>query len=104
MTAFYRKMSTMTQFDLHTHSTASDGSLSPTELVKRAKLQGVTHLALTDHDGTEGIREAQDIAQEEDICLIPGVEISVSWHGATVHIVGLHVDVENDALQKGLSL
>ncbi|MEC9411120.1 MAG: PHP domain-containing protein [Pseudomonadota bacterium] len=93
----------MTQFDLHTHSTASDGSLSPEALVARAKQQGVTHLALTDHDGTEGIRLAMAEAQLQDVVLIPGVEISVSWNGATVHIVGLQIDIDNEVLQQGLS-
>jgi len=92
----------MTQYDLHTHSTASDGSLSPTDLVLRAKAQGVTHLALTDHDGTEGLAEAEDAAQQHGIKLIPGVEVSVSWHGATVHIVGLQLDQQNEVLQNGL--
>ncbi len=103
MTAFYRKIVLMTQFDLHTHSTASDGSLSPEALVARAKQQGVTHLALTDHDGTEGIRLAMAEAQLQDVVLIPGVEISVSWNGATVHIVGLQIDIDNEVLQQGLS-
>jgi len=93
----------MTQYDLHTHSTASDGSLSPTQLVERAHQQGVTHLALTDHDGTEGIDEAKHMADKAGIALIPGVEISVSWHGATVHIVGLNLDIDNAELQQGLS-
>jgi hypothetical protein len=96
-------MKIMTQYDLHTHSTASDGELSPSALVERASQQGVTHLALTDHDGTEGIAEAKHKAQAAGIQLIPGVEISVSWHGATVHIVGLNLDIENTVLQKGLS-
>lgn len=95
-------MSVMTQYDLHTHSTASDGSLSPTDLVTRAKAQGVTHLALTDHDGTEGLEEAAVAAERLGISLIPGVEVSVSWHGATVHIVGLQLDQQNEALQNGL--
>lgn len=103
MPAFYRKIMPMTQFDLHTHSTASDGSLSPEALVARAKQQGVTHLALTDHDGTEGIRLAMAEAQKQDVVLIPGVEISVSWNGATVHIVGLQIDIDNSTLQQGLS-
>ncbi|WP_438971442.1 PHP domain-containing protein [Methylophaga sp.] len=93
----------MTQYDLHTHSTASDGSLTPTQLVERASEKGVTHLALTDHDGTEGIEEARQIAKIKDITLIPGVEVSVSWHGATVHIVGLNLDIDNAELQQGLS-
>lgn len=93
----------MTQYDLHTHSTASDGSLSPTDLVARASEQGVTHLALTDHDGTEGLEEATVAAQHHGLNLIPGVEVSVSWHGATVHIVGLQLDPHNETLQSGLS-
>ncbi len=93
----------MVQYDLHTHSTASDGSLTPTELVQRAANKGVSHLALTDHDGTEGMNEARQAARAENITLIPGVEISVSWHGATVHIVGLRLDTDNTELQQGLS-
>jgi hypothetical protein len=93
----------MTQYDLHTHSTASDGSLSPAELVFRAHENGVTHLALTDHDGTEGMAEAIQAAQDKDMTLIPGVEISVSWQSSTVHIVGLQLDVANDELQQGLA-
>jgi len=93
----------MTQYDLHTHSNASDGSLTPTQLVERARQQGVTHLALTDHDGTEGINEARKVAEVEGLALIPGVEVSVSWRGATVHIVGLNLDIENAELQQGLS-
>lgn len=91
------------QYDLHTHSTASDGALSPTELVARAAQQGVTHLALTDHDGTEGIEEARQAAAAKGIDLIPGVEVSVSWSGGTVHIVGLQLDITNPELQQGLS-
>jgi hypothetical protein len=93
----------MTQYDLHTHSTASDGSLSPTELVLRAHENGVTHLALTDHDGTEGMDEAIQAAQDNGMTLIPGVEISVSWQSSTVHIVGLQLDVANEELQQGLA-
>jgi hypothetical protein len=96
-------MKTMNEYDLHTHSTASDGSLSPEALVNRAAQMGVSHLALTDHDGTEGIDAARDAAQAAGITLIPGVEISVSWGGATVHIVGLQIDTESAALQNGLS-
>ena len=92
----------MTCYDLHSHSTASDGSLSPTALVERAIEQGVDVLALTDHDGTEGIHEAQLAARDTNLTLIPGVEISVTWGGTTIHIVGLNVDIEHSALQHGL--
>jgi hypothetical protein len=62
----------------------------------------VTHLALTDHDGTEGIVEAIKAAKQHDMTLIPGVEISVTWHGSGVHIVGLGLDINNERLQSGL--
>jgi predicted metal-dependent phosphoesterase TrpH len=93
----------MTCYDLHCHSTASDGSLSPTELVNRAIGQGVDILALTDHDGTEGIAEASQAAQGTDLTLLAGVEISVTWGGTTIHIVGLNIDVNHPVLQNGLT-
>ncbi|WP_316364440.1 PHP domain-containing protein [Candidatus Thiodiazotropha sp. CDECU1] len=90
------------EYDLHSHSTASDGTLAPRELVCRAANAGVRVLALTDHDTTAGIEEAQSAAADCDLVLIPGVEISVTWNKQTVHIVGLNVDPENRALQQGL--
>ena len=90
------------KYDLHSHSNASDGSLSPSELVKRAKSLNVDVLALTDHDNTAGLAEAQTAAQEYGLKLVPGVEVSVSWYGLTVHVLGLGIDSQNDALQKGL--
>jgi len=90
-------------FDLHCHSIASDGSLSPTELVNFAVSQGVDVLALTDHDNTAGIAEAQEIAKQRGLRLIAGVEISVSWGAMTVHILGLGVDPDCQVLQAGLS-
>ena len=90
------------QYDLHSHSIVSDGSLSPEDLVSRAAEQGVNVLALTDHDVTEGINSARQAANAHDIHLVPGVEISVTWNGATVHILGLGIDENNHALQSGL--
>jgi predicted metal-dependent phosphoesterase TrpH len=89
--------------DLHSHSTASDGTLTPAELVARAHAQGVQVLALTDHDSTEGLAEASAAAQTLGVRLVPGVEISVTWHDKTVHIIGLHIDAAHDALQCGLA-
>lgn len=89
-------------YDLHSHSTASDGSLSPAELVLLAKHQGVGALALTDHDEVSGIEEAQKAAAAVGIQLIPGIEISVSWRHQTIHIVGLNIDPHNTALNDGL--
>jgi len=89
-------------YDLHTHSTASDGSYRPAELVRQDGLAGITHLALTDHDSLAGLEEAFQAAADCGIQLIAGVEISVSWHGKSVHIVGLGVDPANPALREGL--
>ncbi len=89
--------------DLHSHSIASDGTLTPTELVQRAHAQGVNVLALTDHDGTGGLEEACQEANKLGLQLVPGVEISISWNGVTFHIVGLNIDPEHASLQAGLS-
>ena len=89
-------------YDLHSHSIASDGTLTPTQLLQRAKEQGVSALALTDHDTTQGIPEARQAALTNGVRLIPGVEISATWGSHTIHIVGLNIDIENDALQQGL--
>lgn len=90
------------KYDLHSHSTVSDGTLSPAELVKLAADSGVDVLALTDHDNVSGITEAQEAATEQGICIVPGVEISVSWDKHTVHILGLNIDPENPGLLNGL--
>jgi predicted metal-dependent phosphoesterase TrpH len=89
-------------FDLHCHSTASDGVLTPAALVRRAAANGVGVLALTDHDDLTGLAEAEAAASERGIRLVPGVEISITWGGITIHIVGLGVDPASDALARGL--
>ncbi len=89
--------------DLHTHSTASDGTLTPSVLVGRAVAAGVDVLALTDHDTTDGLAEAATAAEDTGLCLISGVEISVTWSGQVVHVVGLGFDPRNNALQAGLA-
>jgi predicted metal-dependent phosphoesterase TrpH len=89
--------------DLHSHSTFSDGTLTPGELVARAAQRGVAVLALTDHDDTGGLEAARAAAAEHQIRLIAGVEISVSWRGQTIHVVGLGVDPSDAALQAGLA-
>lgn len=90
--------------DLHSHSTASDGSLSPAELVSRAHALGVRVLALTDHDTLAGIPEASTRARQLGMSLIPGVEISVTWGKQTLHVVGLGVALDNEALNQGLAV
>ncbi len=92
----------MLNIDLHTHSTASDGTLSPTQLVNRAAAAGVRTLALTDHDTTAGLTEARQAAKAVGLELINGCEISVTWSAQTVHIVALNVDPETPVLQQGL--
>lgn len=91
----------MTQlYDLHCHSTASDGALSPTDLIKRAAEKGVTTLALTDHDTTAGLLEAQNSANFLGLTLINGIEISAQWEKLGIHIVGLNITPEHEELQK----
>jgi len=89
--------------DLHTHSTASDGTLSPAALVQRAAAAGVEVLALTDHDTVAGLDEAAAAAAGAGLALVPGVEISVTWGGRTVHIVGLGIDAGCAVLREGLA-
>ncbi len=79
-------------YDLHCHSTASDGALSPTAVVQRAHQQGVTALALTDHDTTDGLAEAQRCAATTGISLITGIELSTDWQNKCFHIVGLGIN------------
>lgn len=74
--------------DLHCHSTASDGALTPRDLVLRAHEQGVKILALTDHDTIEGLPQAHQTAEEVGLQLINGIELSCVWGGATIHILG----------------
>ena len=88
--------------DLHTHSTASDGTLSPTHLVQLAAAAGVKTLALTDHDCIAGIFEAQRAAKLNDVKLVPGVELSVMWSNRTLHLVGLNIDVNHRTLGEAL--
>ncbi len=89
--------------DLHSHSTVSDGTLSPRDLVLRAAAQGVELFALTDHDEIGGLAPAEACAREVGLAFIPGVEISVTWAGRSVHVVGLGIDADNVALRTGLA-
>jgi predicted metal-dependent phosphoesterase TrpH len=93
----------MSPFDLHSHSTVSDGTLTPGELVGRALARGLDVLALTDHDDTAGIEEARRAAQNTPLRLVAGVEISVSWETRTLHILGLNVNASDPALMSGLA-
>lgn len=90
-------------YDLHSHSTASDGALSPTELVLRAQRQGVTALALTDHDTTAGLQEAEQAARQCGLRLIPGIELSASFESHCLHIVGLNINPQHPGLLEGIA-
>ena len=90
-------------FDLHTHSNASDGSYAPGDLVKLAAKSGVTTLALTDHDTVSGIAEAQAAGKKYGVTLIPGVEISIDFTPGTMHICGYYLDIDNTELRAGLN-
>ena len=88
--------------DLHMHSIASDGQLTPSELISRAEKNSVNMLALTDHDSLRGIPEAMECVSGKKIRFIPGVEISVTWGRLTIHVLGLNVDPRNDLLYMAL--
>ena len=88
--------------DLHCHSNVSDGLLAPADLVRRAASQGVAVLALTDHDQLDGLEEARAAAREAGVAFVDGVEISVTWRGTTVHVVGLRIDASHARLGAAL--
>jgi predicted metal-dependent phosphoesterase TrpH len=95
-------LSEFLNIDLHSHSTCSDGSLTPSELVACAAAAGVQVLALTDHDTVAGLPEAQQRAAASGLRLVPGVEISASWRAQAIHILGLWIDPEGAALRSAL--
>lgn len=88
--------------DLHTHSSASDGTLSPAALVDAAAARGVSLLALTDHDTVAGLPEAAAAAAVRSLTLVPGVEVSVTWQGRLLHVLGLGIAPECPMLLQGL--
>jgi len=89
--------------DLHCHSDVSDGALPPADVARRAARAGVEVWALTDHDEVGGLDEARAAAAAEGMRFVPGVEISVTWRGSTIHIVGLRIDAANPQLTAGLA-
>lgn len=93
----------MPNIDLHCHSTISDGVLSPSDVVARAGGNAVNILALTDHDDCGGLDEARKAASGFGIEFVNGVEISVTWRGRTLHVVGLNIDPDNRELKLGLN-
>ncbi len=90
--------------DLHCHSVISDGTLTPEQLAERAKANGVHLWALTDHDELGGQKRAREAASALNMDYLAGVEISVTWMGETIHIVGLGIDAEHTGIIEGLRL
>ncbi len=90
--------------DLHTHSTASDGIYSPTELLHKAKDVGLRVLALTDHDTTDGLEEAMQTARALDIDIIPGIEINTDVGGGEVHVLGYFLEFQRPEFQAVLKV
>lgn len=93
---------TALNIDLHCHSSVSDGMLAPADVARRAHANGVDVWALTDHDEVGGVDQARAMAAELGMRYLTGAEISVTWAGHTVHIVGLNFDERNPVLVEGL--
>ena len=94
----------MKTVDLHTHSTASDGTFSPSGLVDLAVKKGLSAIALTDHDTVDGLEEAIRHSEENypDFEVVPGIEYSTVRNGKDVHIVGLYIDYKDEEYRAGL--
>lgn len=86
--------------DLHMHTTFSDGSISPEELVAMAVENGVKVIAITDHDNTHSFEGAVEAAKGQDLELIPGIEINTHYEGHEVHVLGYYIDMSNEYLQE----
>ena len=89
----------MRRIDLHTHSSASDGSHSPAELVSLAVQAGLSALALTDHDTTDGLPPFLEAGGRLGLEVVPGVEVNTEFRPGTMHILGYYVDPGNAELQ-----
>src|SRR5512135_3911218 len=88
--------------DLHMHSTCSDGTFSPSALVRQVKTAGVTHMALTDHDTVAGLAEAREEAARQGVAFLGGLEISAELQPGTMHILGYGFDEGSARLQERL--
>ena len=92
----------MELIDLHVHSSASDGTLSPAAVTALALETGLAAYALTDHDTTDGVREAVEAAKHTPLEVIPGAELSALYGGCEIHILGLYVNPESRSLREAL--
>jgi hypothetical protein len=93
----------MIRIDLHSHTTASDGSLAPEELVRLAKQQGVATLAVTDHDTTAGLPQAIVEGERAGVEVIPGIEISCLYGETELHILGYFINTDDPRLEPALA-
>ena len=84
--------------DLHTHTTASDGTFTPRELVRYAREKGLAAVAVTDHDSVSGLAEAMAAGEERGVRVIPGVELSSLLEGREIHVVGLFIRPDEPGL------
>ena len=92
------------EVDLHVHTTASDGMLRPTEVMRRASSRGLRAVGITDHDSINGIEDAIRCSKYTDVICVPGVEITSNYESKEIHILGLFVNWRNDALCAKLSV
>jgi hypothetical protein len=86
----------MSFIDLHVHSTASDGTLTPTEVVQEAARRNLSTIALTDHDTVDGIKEALAAAKTTDLTVIPGIELTCHMSGKEIHMLGYFLNYEDE--------
>jgi predicted metal-dependent phosphoesterase TrpH len=92
----------MDRIDLHSHTVASDGKNTPTENVQLAIEKGLKAIAITDHDTVSGIQEALHAAEELDLEVVPGIEISTLEQGQDIHVLGYFIDYQNPSFQDEL--
>ncbi len=90
--------------DLHVHSNASDGTMTPKEVVELAKESGLSIIALTDHDTVDGIKEAIEAGEKCGVQIIPGIEISAEYKGGDLHILGLNIDYTNETFKSKVAV
>ena len=93
-------MTIMQVADLHAHTTASDGTYTPRQLVELAKKNGLSAVAVTDHDTTAGLHEAVQVGRELGVEVVPGIELSTVFEGREVHVLGYFYDPENQELNQ----
>ncbi len=91
------------RFDLHSHSSISDGTFTPAEMVRMAARAKLSLFAVTDHDCMDGVAQALQTGKEVGVPILPGMEIDTDWT-FELHILGLGVDIENAALQEALEI